>query len=102
MPVRGTADARQGAREPEHLVELLLIAPQAPLFVVQVLPPARRIRAHCLDVAEGIRADPYVLPRRRDDELPDAPEHFLVPDALAVSGEVLEAAPAPPAGDPRA
>ena len=99
---RGSADDRQRAREAEHLVELLLVAPSAPLRVVEVLPPSRRVRAHRLDVAEGVGADPDALPGGRDDELADALEHLLVVDPLAVFVQIFEPAPAAAPEDPGA
>jgi hypothetical protein len=67
--------------------------------VVEVLPAARRVGARRLDVPARVRADPDVLPRRRDDELVDAPEDLVVLDPPAVGVEVLEAAPAAAARD---
>jgi hypothetical protein len=49
---RGSADDRQRAREAQHLVELLLVAPSAPLRVVEVLPPSAASVPDRLDVAE--------------------------------------------------
>jgi hypothetical protein len=93
--------ARERAREADHPVELLLVAPLAPELVVDVLPPSGCVGADRLDVTHWIRADPDVLPRRGDDELADAFEHLGVLDALAALVEVLEAAAAPAACDPR-
>ena len=102
--LRRPADTRQRARKPQHLVELLLVAPGPPLLVVEVLPPAGRIGSDRLDVPERVRTDPDVLPGRRDDELADALEDLLVLDPLAVLVQVLEAAASPAAEDsgPRA
>jgi hypothetical protein len=62
----GAPHSGQGAREVEHLVELLLVSPRAPGFVVEILLATRRIDAGGLKMAIGQRADPDVLPGRRD------------------------------------
>ena len=85
--------ARQRTGEPEHVVELLAVAPLAPARVVEVLPAARGVDAGGLDVAAGIRADPDVLPGRRDHELVDPREDLGVRDGLPVLVEVAEPRP---------
>ena len=76
--------AGQGAREVDHLVELLLVAPLAPAAVVDVLLAATRVDSRRLDVAHGVRADPDVLPRRWDDKLADPAQHLGFGDLLPV------------------
>ena len=95
-----SAEVRELAGEVDHLVELLLVAPQTPLRVVDVLPPPSRVGAHRLDVAHRVRADPDVLPGRRDDEFADALEDLGLFDPLAVLVQVLEPSPAPATGEP--
>jgi hypothetical protein len=41
---------------------------QPPLLVIEVLPPTGVIGADRLQVSIGNRADPYLLPSRRDDQ----------------------------------
>ena len=62
-----------------------LVTGQPPLLVVEVLPPPGGVGADGLDVPVRIRADPDVLPRRRDDERRDP----------------LRASRRPPGGRPR-
>jgi hypothetical protein len=90
-------DPGERACEAQHLVELLLVAPGAPLNVVEVLPPAGRVDADRLDVPEGVGADPHVFPGRRNDQLANAREDLLVLDPIPLLVEVFEAAPAGPA-----
>src|SRR6185312_2437679 len=65
------AQLRQRAGEAGHVVELLGVAALAPALVVQVLLASGGVDARRLQVAERVRADPDVLPRRRDAELAD-------------------------------
>ena len=97
--VRGDALAQRGQRagELDHVVELLLVAALAPARVVQVLLAPAVVDAGGLDVAARVRADPDVLPGRRDHQLVDPLQHLGVGDALAVGVEVLEPLAAPPA-----
>jgi hypothetical protein len=60
--------------ELDHALELLLVAANAPVRVVQVLPPPGSIHTHGLDVPERIGADPYIRPSGRDDERTDTLE----------------------------
>ena len=87
--------ARQRAGEDDHVVELLLVAALAPARVVEVLLAAALVDAGGLDVAAGVRADPHVLPGRRDHQLVDARQDLGILDALAVGVEDREAAAAP-------
>jgi hypothetical protein len=68
--------------------------------VVDVLPPAGRIRADGLDVSVRVGADPDVIPGRWDDELANPLENLCVRDPCTVRIEVLEAAAAAAPGDP--
>jgi hypothetical protein len=95
------AQRRERPREGEHVVELLLVAAGAPAWVVEVLLAAGGVGAGRLDVAPGVRADPDVLPRRRDHELLDALEYLGVVHAPRAVGLVDEAAPAARAPDAR-
>src|SRR5205085_12598312 len=95
------AKPRQRAREREHLVELLLVAPLPPALVVPVLTAARSIRADGLQMPIRVGADPDVLPCRRDRERADALERLGVVDASAGGVDVNESPPAPAADDPR-
>ena len=94
------AQVRQGARECEHLVELLLVAALAPAVVVPVLTPPRSIGADGLQVTGRIGADPDIGPGGRERERTDALERHRIVDPPAVGVEVLEATSAPAAGDP--
>jgi hypothetical protein len=76
-----------------HPVELHPFPLDAPVRVVEVLPPAGGIDADGLDVPGGVRADPHVLPSRWDDERPAA-VGVLVGELHAVGVEVDE----PPTG----
>ena len=96
------AQAGQGAREPQHLVELLLVAPLPPERVVEVLAPPGGIGPDRLDVPVRVRADPHVSPGGRNDELADPLEDLFVVDPLALFVQKLEATAAAPADDPRA
>ena len=90
----------QRAGEPDHLVELLLVAPLAPLAVVDGTacgPRASMPVAWMWPI--GIRADPDVLPRGRDDELADPLEHLGILDPRSVLVEVLEPATASATAD---
>ena len=62
--------------------------------MVEVLAPACDVGTDGLDVAVGVRTDPDVLPRRRDDQIPDAGQGGLVGERLAVLIVIGEAAPA--------
>ena len=90
---------RQAAGEPHHLVELLLVAPLAPLAVVDVLLAAAGVDAGGLDVAHRKGTDPDVLPGGRDDELADALEHLGILDAGSVLIDVFEPATTSAAAD---
>jgi hypothetical protein len=95
------AQRGQRPRELDHVLELLAIARGAPLRVVEVLLAAALVDARGLDVSAGVRADPHVLPRRRDDELVDPGQELLLVDAITLLvdvGEPASAAHAPDAG----
>ena len=101
VALHDAAQSRQRLGELEHLVELLLVAPRAPVGVVQVLLAPGGVDSRRLQVTARVHADPHVLPRGRDRQLADAGERLLVVDALSVGIEELEPAPAPPARDAR-
>ena len=61
----------QRLRHLQHPVELLLVAFLLPFLVVEVLAAAGRVGADGLDVPVGVRADPDLLPRGRDDQVLD-------------------------------
>ena len=69
-------DAAAGHWQPcgdrEHAVVLGTVTLQPPLLVIDVLPPAGVIGAYCLQMPVGHRADPDLLPSRRDDQQPTA------------------------------
>src|SRR5215218_9065622 len=100
MSFRRSPELREGAREPDHLVELLLVPSLAPGAVVDVLAPPRGVRADCLNVAERVRADPDIPPGRRYDQLADPLQHFVLVDPVSLVVEVLEAATPAAPGDP--
>jgi hypothetical protein len=86
------AQRRQVLGEVEHLVELLGVAPGAPVRVVEVLLATGRVDAGGLDVAAVPRADPDVLPGRRDAEAADARDDVGLVDRVALLVEVGEPA----------
>jgi hypothetical protein len=75
QPARQTP-AKPGEQigELEHPLELGAIAVLAPARVIQVLPASGGVDTGGLQVAERVRADPHVFPRRRDDQVSDALE----------------------------
>ena len=84
-PARGPCATRarscgSAARELDHRVELLGVAPLAPAVVVAVLLAPGGVDAGRLDVAHRVGADPDVLPGRRDGELADPLEHARLAD----------------------
>jgi hypothetical protein len=80
------------------VLELLAVAPLAPGLVVEVLSPAGPVEPRRLDVAVRRRADPDLLPRRRDPQRFEPLDDGRVVDRPAVLVEVLAAAAA---ADPR-
>ena len=62
----------QALGEGQDPLVLLGVALDPPLVVVAVLPASGRVGAEGLDVPAGVRADPDVLPRRRDHQVGDA------------------------------
>jgi hypothetical protein len=91
----------QRAGEPDHVVELLLVAALAPALVVEVLLAAAVVDAGRLDVAARVRAHPDVLPRGRDHQLADPRQDLGLLDPVAVAVDVGPAATLPLAADPR-
>src|SRR4051812_10958580 len=83
IPLHPVAQLRQRVREVEHVLELLPVPALAPAVVVAVLLAAASIHAGRLDVAEGVGADPDLLPGGWDRERPDAREKLPVLDPLA-------------------
>ena len=102
VPGHAAAHERQGPRELDHGVELLLVAPLAPAPVVDVLLAATSVDSRRLDVAHRVGADPNVFPGRWDRELRDPLDHLRVLHAVAIRVDELEAAPSPAPRDPRA
>jgi hypothetical protein len=96
------AQPRQCRAELQHPVVLALILFLAPVVVVAVLAAARRVGADRLDVAAGVRADPDLLPGRRDDQGLNPDQRRLVGDRPGVRAEVAEppAAPLPAVARP--
>ena len=101
VPPHHPPQLRQRFGELEHLVELLLIAPDAPIGVVEVLLAARRVDPCRLQVAARVHADPYVLPGGRDRQLADAGQRLLVVEPAAVGQQEFEPATAAAALDAR-
>ena len=91
--------ARLGQRlaELQHPVELLRVPAGPPVRVVEVLAAAGVVGADRLQVPVGVRRDPDVGPRRRDDQVAD-PLGVLLGQSRAVLVEVDEAAPGPAPG----
>src|ERR1700689_4081071 len=61
----------EGSRELLHVLKLQVVLLLAPELVVEVLAAPGCVDAGCLQMAERIRADPHVSPRRRDYERMD-------------------------------
>ncbi len=80
----------QRLAEQQHPVELLRVPALAPLRVVEVLAAPGVVGADGLQVAVGVRRDPHVAPRRRDDQVAD-PLGVLVGQLRALLVEVGEA-----------
>jgi hypothetical protein len=94
------AHARQSAGEVQHLVELLLRAAFQPALVIAVLPTAGVVGSDRLQVAEGVGADPDVVPAGRHGERANSLQGLLVLHRLTGRRvDVLEAAPARNARD---
>ena len=102
IPRRRPSQARQGDRELAHRLELARRRPPLPGLVVAVLLAAGGVDPGRLDMAEGVRADPHLLPGRRDRQLADPRQGLLVLHPPAVGVEVAEPLAAPAAGDSRA
>src|SRR6185295_19285501 len=65
------AQLRQFQGEAANQLELPLCLPLLPALVVEVLLAPGFVVPGRLYVAEGVGADPYLLPGRRDRQLPD-------------------------------
>jgi hypothetical protein len=99
---RDLAQPRQGSRELEHLVELLLVTAGTPAIVVPVLFPSAGVGSDRLDVAVLVRTDPDVGPGGRDHQRGDPRQRLLVVDPPAgLLVEVRESAAAPEAANSR-
>jgi hypothetical protein len=97
----GAPSGWQRPRELEHPLELLRIPPFPPGGVVEVLTAPGGIDPDRLDVPVRPGTDPYVAPRGRDGEPPDASQRRLVPQRLAMLVRVREAPAVPPAPEAR-
>ena len=85
----------QGAGESDHGVELLLVAPLPPPWVVEVLPTVPGIGSNRLEMAVRERTDPDVRPGRWDRELADPLQRVPVADSVAVRIDVAEGSSLP-------
>jgi hypothetical protein len=74
----------------------------APPGVVQVLLSAGGVDSRGLEMAQGVLADPHLLPGGRDGQTPHTLKCFAVRYALTVVGEKAEAPPASPSPQARA
>ena len=101
VPPHHPPQLRQRFGELEHLVELLLIAPCAPIGVVEVLLAARRVDAGRLQMAARVRADPHVLPGGRDRQRADAIQRHLSSSRLPSGSKNSKPAAAAAAADTR-
>ena len=97
----GAAQPRQGGRELTRRLELARRRPPLPGLVVEVLLAARGVDPGRLDVAEGVGADPDLLPGGRNRQLADPLQRLLVVDPAALGVDVGEAPPAAGARDAR-
>ena len=71
---RGGAAGGAACAKLDHVVELLPVAQLAPARVVEVLLASGGVDSGRLEMPEGIRADPDVLPCRRNRQLLDPQE----------------------------
>src|SRR5690349_10947570 len=98
--VDALADRRQCLREGNEARILGFVADRRPALVVAILLAAAIVPPGRLDVALRVRRNPDVRPRRRDGQLADTGQRFLVLDPLALRRAVAEALrPAPDAAD---
>lgn len=81
--------------EAGHLVELLAVAALTPDRMVEPLPASSGVDPGRLQKTERIRADPDVVPCRRNRQAPHTLDDLWVLDPAAVLVQVGE--PAPPA-----
>jgi hypothetical protein len=91
---------RESGGDLKHPVVLQPITLEPPLLVVDVLPPAGVVDADRLEVPIGYRADPHLLPRRRNNQELATPTLFrgeAVPGLVQVD-EPLPGAPPGPSG----
>jgi hypothetical protein len=92
-------DCRERAREPEQALVFRFVANAAPIRMVAILFTAARIAANGLKVAPRIVTDPYVPPRRRDDEAADAIERLLIPDTPSMAVQIYKPRPVTPSAN---
>src|SRR5439155_13175151 len=83
-----------------HVVVLLLVPLLPPARVIEVLPAPGGVEPDRLDVPVRPRADPHLLPGRRDHQPGNTLAHVRR-HRLAVGVEVTEAAASPDAPDAR-
>ncbi len=82
------AQLGQGLTEGQHPLVLVGVADLPPAGVIAILLAAASIATGGLQVAVGIRTDPYLGIGRRNGQLVDALDLGLVADALAVRCEI--------------
>jgi hypothetical protein len=89
---------RQRLREADHPVVLRLVAHGAPVRVVAVLLASACVAPCRLQVAPRIRADPHVVPCRRNHQRADARQLLPIRNTASACREVAErrAVPHPP------
>ena len=97
---RCRAQPRQGAREPQHVLELLLVALLPPELVIAVLGPAATVDAGGLDVAERVGRDPHPAPGRRNHQRADPAECRRIGNRVTRRIPVDPAVTGPRTGDP--
>ena len=98
--VHALADRRQRARKVDHLAVLGLVSRARPLRMIAMLLPPARIAPGRLHMAVGARANPDVLPRRRNDERSNSVERSRIANGTSLRIAIGERLPAPDAGQP--
>ncbi len=101
VPIDAFANARECAPERHHALVLRFVAHLTPPLVIPVLLATTDIASGCLNVAVCARADPDILPGRRDHERLDPRKDLQIGDATPLRIAIGKSLPGPMAGDTR-